>query len=127
MTPQPVPPPPQQQSWFARNWMWLAGGGCLLAMCCGLASLFAAGALASQLPEEGRPSSQPNGPGPRPAAVTAARVECGTPGPEGVDCEVTRTGGSAAFEACWDLEIACANGGVMVGAGCGSVVAVRRA
>lgn len=124
MTPQPVaPPPPQQQSWFSKNWMWVAGGGCLVLACCAFASLFAAGALASQLPDQ---PTQPttDEPTPRgPASTTAARVDCGTPGPEGVDCEIKRTGGSAAFQACWDLEITCVNGGVMVGQGCGSIAA----
>lgn len=120
MTPQPAPPP-QQQSWFSKNWMWVAGGGCLVLACCGFASVFAVGALATQLPQE---PGVVDGPSPRPAGdETAARVDCGTPGPEGVDCEIKRTGGTAAFEACWDLEITCVNGGVMVGQACGSLAA----
>lgn len=106
----------QHQSWFSRYWMWLAGGGCVLLICCGFGSLFFAGLLATQLPEE--PSAPPTV-----AGTTSARVECGTPGPDGVDCEVTRTGGAGGLSACWDLEITCANGGTMVGAGCGSLVA----
>ncbi|MDO5505454.1 MAG: hypothetical protein Q4F49_04065 [Pseudoxanthomonas suwonensis] len=51
----------------------------------------------------------------------AARVDCGTPGPHGVDCQVVRTGGPGAFEACWDLEISCQNNGVMTGASCHQV------
>lgn len=114
--------------------MWLAGGGCLLAvMCCGLLGVL--GLLtASQLP----PSPEFDAPptreaderpvreGDRPAtreAVDAARVDCGTPGPEGVDCVVQRTGGTGPLEACWTLEITCANQGVMVGEACGTAAA----
>lgn len=55
------------------------------------------------------------------AGTNAARVDCGTPGPSGVDCEVKRTEGLGGFRACWDLEIACQNGGKMSGHACGSV------
>jgi hypothetical protein len=55
------------------------------------------------------------------SGTAAARVDCGTPGPEGVDCIIKRTGGEAGFEACWELAITCANQGVMVGSGCGKV------
>lgn len=48
----------------------------------------------------------------------AARVDCGTPGPNGVDCQVQRTGGDGAFQACWDLVISCRNGGSMTGQAC---------
>ena len=48
----------------------------------------------------------------------AARVDCGAPGPQGVDCQVRRTGGSGGFEACWELVISCRNGGRMAGAAC---------
>lgn len=125
MTPQPGPPPAQQQSWFARNWMWVAGGGCLALMCCAGVSLLLAGALATQVPADGPGNTGP-APGPSPVKVgstSAARVDCGTPGPEGVDCDVKRTGGSGALQACWDLEITCENGGKMVGSGCGSLAA----
>ena len=52
------------------------------------------------------------------ADPAAARVDCGTPGPHGVDCEVRRTGGEVAFEACWTLAISCRNGAVMTGSAC---------
>lgn len=55
--------------------------------------------------------------------LDSARVDCGTPGPNGVDCSVKRTGGEGAFEACWDLEITCQNSGVMTGAACHSMAA----
>ncbi|GMU61223.1 MAG: hypothetical protein AMXMBFR34_29860 [Myxococcaceae bacterium] len=50
-----------------------------------------------------------------------ARVDCGTPGPDGVDCDLKRTSGEGGFKACWELEITCANGAKMVGQGCGTV------
>ena len=53
----------------------------------------------------------------------AARVDCGKPGPHGVDCAIRRTGGTGGFEACWDLAIACRNGGVMTGSACHGVAA----
>ena len=53
----------------------------------------------------------------------AARVDCGTPGPHGVDCSVRRTAGSSSFEACWDLAITCQNGGEMRGSACHPVAA----
>jgi len=55
--------------------------------------------------------------------LDAARVDCGTPGPHGVDCEVKRTGGDGAFEACWNLVITCQNGGEMIGAACHDMAA----
>lgn len=64
-----------------------------------------------------------------PAACTidtnpdAARVDCGTPGQHGVDCKVQRTGGTGAFEACWDLAITCRNGGGMASSTCHSLAA----
>lgn len=48
----------------------------------------------------------------------AARVDCGAPGPNGVDCRIQRTGGTGAFEACWNLVITCQNGGRMTGSAC---------
>lgn len=51
----------------------------------------------------------------------AARVDCGTPGPGGVDCAVARTSGTGSLEACWDLEITCENKGVMTGHACGAI------
>ncbi|MBL8918978.1 MAG: hypothetical protein JNJ54_08985 [Myxococcaceae bacterium] len=107
MTPQPGQSPEAPTSWFSRNWMWVAGGGCLLIGCCGLgALLLVGGAVASEA-----------------ASSSAARVDCGTPGPAGVECGVKRTEGLGAFRACWDLEIACQNGGKMSGHACGSVAA----
>lgn len=48
----------------------------------------------------------------------AARVDCGTPGPHGVECTIKRTAGNGGFEACWDLVIDCRNGGAMSGSAC---------
>ncbi len=53
----------------------------------------------------------------------AARVDCGTPGPHGVDCTVQRTAGNTRFEACWDLAIHCRNGGAMRGSTCHTLAA----
>ena len=53
----------------------------------------------------------------------SARVDCGTPGPGGVDCQVQRTGGDGGFEACWDLVISCQNGGEMTGSACHEMAA----
>lgn len=55
--------------------------------------------------------------------LDSARVDCGTPGPHGVDCLVQRTGGNRGFEACWDLAITCQSGGVMTGSACHSMAA----
>jgi Cytochrome oxidase complex assembly protein 1 len=36
MQSSPMPSAPNDKSWFSRNWMWLAGGGCLsIVLCCG--------------------------------------------------------------------------------------------
>ncbi|MGY0799655.1 hypothetical protein ACW7G0_11455 [Lysobacter sp. A286] len=53
----------------------------------------------------------------------SARVDCGTPGPHGVDCQVQRTGGDGSFEACWDLIITCQNKGEMTGSACHEMTA----
>lgn len=53
----------------------------------------------------------------------AARVDCGTPSPNGVDCRIVRTGGDSAFKACWDLVITCQNGGAMTGSTCHEMAA----
>lgn len=105
MTPQAQAAAAPQASWFKRNWIWVValGGGLGTSMCCGVFGLF--GAAASMLDEP-----------------VAARVDCGTPGPAGVDCELQRTGGTSALQSCWDLEITCANGGVMVGHACGKLL-----
>lgn len=94
----------QGQGWFSRNWKWLAVLGAVGGMSCCCLSFFALGLAAED-------------------STSSARVDCGTPGPGGVDCDVKRTGGTGAFEACWELEITCANGGKMVGSGCGKVAA----
>lgn len=115
MTPQPNAPP-SQPSWFSQNWKLLAGLGCLLAvMCCGLFSVVAWLGMQQSTPGEDFPL--------RPQPVDAARVDCGTPGPEGVDCDVQRTAGTSSFKACWTLAITCANQGVMLGEACGTVTA----
>lgn len=54
-------------------------------------------------------------------AQPSARVDCGRPGPGGVDCTVKRTAGTAAVSACWDLEITCNNAGVMSAHACGKL------
>ncbi len=51
----------------------------------------------------------------------AARVDCGPPGPGGVDCQIQRTGGDTAFEVCWDLVITCQNDEEMRGSACHDV------
>lgn len=53
----------------------------------------------------------------------SARVDCGAPGPHGVDCQVQRTGGDGSFEACWDLVVTCQNGGEMTGSACHEMAA----
>lgn len=55
--------------------------------------------------------------------LDSARVDCGAPGPNGIDCLVQRTGGTRGFEACWDLAITCQNGGVTTGSACHSMAA----
>lgn len=48
----------------------------------------------------------------------AARVDCGTPGPHGVECTVRRTAGTVGMQACWDLVIDCRNKGQMSASAC---------
>lgn len=115
MTPQGQvgAPPPQQPGWFSRNWKWLLLLGCGLPTLCCLTTMvlglilggddFAAALKVADLP--------------------TARVDCGEPGPGGVDCDVKRTAGTGAFKACWDLEITCVNQGVMSGHACGTAKA----
>lgn len=104
MTPQPTPP--AQAGWFSQNWKWLVGLGCLGSLlCCGGSAVVAA-VLGQDLP--------------------AASVNCGKPGPGGVDCDVARTSGTGAFKACWDLEITCANRGTMLGHACATVGAAEK-
>lgn len=55
--------------------------------------------------------------------ANAGRVDCGAPGPGGVDCQVKRTAGTGAFQACWDLVISCQNGGKMTGSACHAMAA----
>ena len=57
------------------------------------------------------------------AEPPSARVDCGAPGPNGVDCQIQRTGGEGGFEACWDLVISCNNQGQMSGSACHQVPA----
>ncbi len=104
MTPQGQVATPPQPGWFSRNWKWMLAVGLFAPiLCCG--SVMVLGAFA------GEPD--------------AARVDCGTPGPGGVDCDVKRTGGSTAFKACWDLEITCANQAKMVGQACATLAAAE--
>ena len=129
MTPQgQAGAPAPQPGWFSRNWKWLVGVGCLGALgCCGVFSIGAyfvqqeaeavVNEAATQLQKEAARDT------PADDDTDGARVDCGTPGPEGVDCDIKRKSGRTAFKACWDLEITCANGGVMVGHGCGTVAA----
>lgn len=148
MTPNPAAPPPpqQQQSFLSKNWPWLVGGGCLLLVCCGFFGVMGAGFIAAKTEQEraqqeaqkaregvkraeedalNRAREGERGPSELPSkgGANAARVDCGTPGPEGVDCTIKRTGGTTALNACWDLEIECVNGGKMTGNGCGSLAA----
>ncbi|MBL8915263.1 MAG: hypothetical protein JNM17_31455 [Archangium sp.] len=107
MNPNPQGGPPQQQGFLQRNWKILAGVGCLVMfLCCGV------GGLMSWFAAEMGPNAIGNG---------SARVDCGTPGPDGVDCVVKRTGAGGGLKPCWDLEITCANGGVMTGSACGEL------
>lgn len=97
-------PTPQPTSWFSRNWKWVALAVVLPTGCCCSFT-----AIAAFLPAD--------------ADADGARVDCGTPGPGGVDCEVRRTSGTGTLEACWDLNITCANQAVMVAHECGQVAA----
>lgn len=117
MTPQPHAPqqPQPPRSWFSKNWGWVVGGGCLvLLLCCGVLTAIGAFLSAQELDTApGLPTTAPS--------AGSARVDCGTPGPDGVDCELKRTSGTTGLEACWDLHITCANGGLMVGHACGTL------
>jgi hypothetical protein len=114
MTPQP-PPPAAPQGWFSQNWKWVVGIGCAVVFfCCGTLGVFGLiGVAAVPELEEAKKKA---------ATLEKARVDCGTPGPGGVDCEVKRTAGSRPISVCWDLEISCENGGVMTARGCGGLV-----
>ncbi|MDP3155844.1 MAG: hypothetical protein Q8N23_24445 [Archangium sp.] len=94
----------QTPSWFSRNWKWVALAAMLPIGCCCSLSV-----VALLLPADGD--------------FDGARVDCGTPGPSGVDCEVRRTSGTGALEACWDQTITCANQAVMVARKCGQLSA----
>ncbi|MEW5737533.1 MAG: hypothetical protein AB1938_01340 [Myxococcota bacterium] len=129
MTPQEQAAPPPPHGWFSRNWKWVVGIGCALSLgCCGifgLASFFIARTgddIRTAFEEAWDAGAAPSrDPLVRVVDTDGARVDCGTPGPEGVDCGVKRTSGDGAFKACWDLEISCANGGKMLGHGCATV------
>jgi hypothetical protein len=147
MTPQgqPMQPPAgQQPSWFSKNWKWLLGGVLALALLCCGGSLLATvlfGAAVAQDPEvqkawnegvkemekeAGRQQREGGGarddqPLVRVVETDQVRVDCGEPGPGGVDCTMKRTAGSKSAEVCWDLEITCQNGGVMSGHTCGKL------
>ncbi|MEW6431176.1 MAG: hypothetical protein AB1730_06670 [Myxococcota bacterium] len=137
MTPQGQQPgaPAPQQGWFSRNWKWLVGVGCLgVAGCCGLftlagyvmneAGVEAPGEVKKEAEREAQKAANPpGGQGPivKLGALDGARVDCGQPGPGGVDCEVKRTSGDGKLKACWDLDITCDNGGVMSAHGCGTL------
>ena len=100
-----------QPSWFSRNWKWLAGLGCVVPLlCCG--SLMVLGAVTGEQPiDDVFKVTTP----------VSARVDCGEPGPGGVDCIVKRTEGEGALTACWKLAITCRNQGVMRGDACGAL------
>jgi hypothetical protein len=133
MRPQNVDPSaaPVQQSWFQKNWMWVVGLGCgIPSLCCagGLVISVIAGYAVQDLDPAALDKAlnqglQQQGTDTTDVAETddKVRVDCGTPGPGGVDCDVKRTGGSSKVEACWDLAITCANGGVMRGAACATL------
>lgn len=105
---------PQQPTWFSRNWKWLLALGIgLPAICCLTGAVLVLVLGVGAMDEAVKVTTTTTAPG--------ARVDCGTPGPGGVDCTVQRTHGTGALQACWDLEITCANGGVMVGDACGSL------
>lgn len=138
MTPQGQAAPPSQPSWFGRNWKWLVAVGVAVPMlCCGgsLALAMLVGEDVVQAIDEQpvgsvrtevRPiDKKPDDSAGEREVVSAddqatdsVRVDCGTPGPGGVDCTLTRTAGSMNVESCWDLEITCANQAVMSGHAC---------
>lgn len=114
MTPQP-PPPSAPQGWFSQNWKWVVGLGCAAVfLCCGGLGVLGLLGVAFTPDLESAQGA--------PTALEKARVDCGTPGPGGVDCEVKRTAGARPISVCWDLEITCENGGVMTARGCGGLV-----
>lgn len=135
MTPQGQAGAPAPQGWFSKNWKWLVGLGCLgVVGCCGVGSIVTWMVAPEALEEAARQQQQQQqeqerarddaparGPVVKVTDADGARVDCGTPGPGGVDCELKRTSGEGAFKACWDLEITCTNGAKMVGQGCGTV------
>lgn len=152
MTPQgqPMQPPAgQQQSWFSKNWKYLLGGVLVLTLlCCGGSMLATVlfGAAVAKDPEvqkawnegmkemereaerqkkEGSGGARDDKPVVRVVQAGKMRVDCGEPGPSGVDCTLKRTGGDSDMEGCWDLEITCANGGVMSGHACGKLAAAE--
>src|SRR3546814_18897045 len=51
----------------------------------------------------------------------AARVDCGKPGPHGVECKIQRTAGNGGFEACWVLVITCRHQDELSGGACHKV------
>lgn len=113
MTPQGQVGGAPQQSWFSKNWKWLVGLGCGVPVLCCLT-----GTVASLILGDAAPDVDPIL---NVGELPSARVDCGEPGPAGVDCVVKRSGGEGALEACWDLEITCQNGGVMSAHACGSL------
>lgn len=141
MTPQGQGVPPQQQGFFQKNWKWLVALGVGLPMLCCMGGLFATMVLGYAVkdmdPEELNRALNQQGvqqgadqgadqADPDDAVANdeeGTRVDCGEPGPSGVDCDIKRTGGSAKLESCWDLEITCENGGVMKGHACGTLAA----
>lgn len=141
MTPQgQVPQAAPQQGWFQKNWKWLVLGVLVASMmCCGFGTLATVwlGAEVAKDPEvqkaideavkeaerqqKGGKVKGEDKPVVRVAEADKARVDCGAPGPGGVDCDIKRTGGESALQACWDLDITCENGGVMTGHACGEL------
>src|SRR3546814_14401485 len=56
----------------------------------------------------------------------SARVDCGAPGPHGVECQIQRTGGGGGFEQCRDTVVACENGGATTARVCHEMAAAAR-
>ncbi|MGY0504995.1 hypothetical protein [Luteimonas sp. e5] len=57
----------------------------------------------------------------------SADVNCKGADDRGMDCEVKRTAGNKAIEACWDMVVSCRNGEEMKGSACHQLAAEESA